>query len=41
MAEMADALDLGSSPFEGVGSTPTSRTKETKQYTLSLFLFHR
>lgn len=35
---MADALDLGSSPARGVGSTPTDRT-EQKVYLIQVHLF--
>ena len=30
VAELVDALDLGSSDFCRVGSSPSARTKETK-----------
>ena len=43
MAELADALDLGSSVSRREGSSPFTRTKSnrTSAFTLVLFLFTR
>ena len=39
MAELADALDLGSSAARLAGSTPVTRTIEVKSRTLAIYLY--